>query len=94
MSCGLSMKVSEGVWVSYQDMYGKVDFVSQQYFVIKIAEPNDTHGAVRVVVNWDSSYTVHEPSPAPVDAVLLEHLQETYGHQHRDQGHSGTPAGN
>ena len=88
------MKVSEGVWVSYQDMYGVCDFVSQQYFVIKIAEPNDTHGAVRVVVNWDSSYTVHEPSPEPVDAVLLEHLQETYGHQHRDQGHSGTPAGN
>ena len=88
------MKVSEGVWVSYQDMYGVCDFVSQQYFVIKIAEPNDTHGAVRVCVNWDSSYTVHEPSPAPVDAVLLEHLQETYGHQHRDQGHSGTPAGN
>lgn len=88
------MNVHEGDWVSYHDMYGICDFVSKQYFVIKIAEPNDKHGAVRVVVNWDSSYSVHKPSPAPVDAVLLEHLQETYGHQHRDQGYSGTPAGN
>lgn len=88
------MPVSEGVWVSYHDMYGICDFISENYFVIRIAEPNHNHGAVRVVVNWDSSYTVHEPSPAPVDAVLLEHLQETYGHQHRDQGDSGTSAGN
>ena len=63
------MKVSEGVWVSYQDMYGVCDFVSQNYFVIKIAEPNDTHGAVRVCVNWDSSYTVHEPSATAGDAL-------------------------
>ena len=88
------MDVSVGDWVSYHDMYGQVDFIDTRYFVIKIKEAHDNLGAVRVVVNWDSSYTVHEPSPAPVDAVLLEHLQETYGHQHRDQGDSGTSAGN
>jgi len=88
------MNVHEGDWVSYHDMYGICDFVSAQYFVIRIAEANDTRGSVRVCVRWDSSYTVHGPSSAPVDAVLLEHLQETYGHQHRDQGHSGTSAGN
>ena len=88
------MNVSVGNWVSYHDMYGQVDFIDTRYFVIKIKEAHDNRGAVRVVVNWDSSYTVHEPSPEPVDAVLLEHLQETYGHQHRDQGDSGTSAGN
>ena len=88
------MNVSVGNWVSYHDMYGQVDFIDTRYFVIKIKEAYDNRGAVRVVVNWDSSYTVHEPSTAPVDAVLLEHLQETYGHQHRDQGDSGTSAGN
>ena len=88
------MKVSEGVWVSYQDMYGKVDFVSTQYFVIRIAEPNDNHGAVRVVVNWDSSYTVHEPSPEPVDAVLLEHLQEDIWASTSRSRAPGTSAGN
>lgn len=88
------MNVNLGDWVSYHDMYGQVDFLDSRYFVIKIKEAYDKRGAVRVCVGWDSSYSVHKPSSEPVDAVLLEHLQETYGHQHRDQGHSSTSAGN
>lgn len=59
------MKVTKGVWVSYHDMYGQVDFVDEGYFVIKVKEAYDNRGAVRICVHWDSQYTVHESSPAP-----------------------------
>ena len=63
------MNVVEGDRISYGDMFGTVDFVSQQYFVIKVAEADDNHGAVRVCVNWDSQYTVHHPSATAGDAL-------------------------
>lgn len=63
------MNVVEGDAVSYQDMFGKVDFVSEYYFVIRIAEADDTHGAVRVCVNWDSQYTVHKSDATTGDAL-------------------------
>ena len=63
------MNVVEGDRVSYQDMFGVCDFVSKQYFVIKVAEANDTRGAVRVCVRWDSQYTVHHPSTTAGDAL-------------------------
>ena len=89
----MNSKVKEGVKVSYHDMFGEVVFVDSPYFVIKIAEHGYSTGRdVRVCVRWDDLYTVHEPSPAAPDPVLLEHLQETYGSQHRDQGQSGAVA--
>ena len=83
----MDLKVKEGVKVSYHDMFGEVVFVDTQYFVIKIAEHGHATGReVRVCVRWDSQYTVHRPTTPETDPVLLDHLQETYGSQHRDQG--------
>jgi len=90
----MDSKVKEGVKVSYHEMFGEVAFVDPNYFCLQIADEGYCSGRpVRVCVPWDSQYTVHEETIIKSDPVLLEHIQETDDSQHRDQGQSGTVAG-